>query len=117
MLRKTAIETVVPPVQGVEGSAESTYCTAPPPDEEDGGGPIPPGGAEGDDGDSDGSNIQQIYLYVPNDPNNAAAGEVRTPALAPAPAGYTCGLHTHTVHIDEGVDTPVREIRCTWNYP
>jgi hypothetical protein len=134
MLTKPYTVTVIPSVPGVPGSAESLVCTPAPPVIEPGspspvpspGSPSSPpptnsgGGTTLPSGSSaSGGTGQLIYLYVPNNPSDPAAGEVRTPYISPAPAGYTCqtGIFYLPDPIFPGAVTPVYETRGYWTYP
>lgn len=109
-LRKTPAITVTPGNAGQPYIAPSTVCTPlPPPD--DGGGSPPPTPTP----------ALPYYVYVPNNPANPAAGEVRTQYRFHPGAGYTCDVTPQTYLVPDpafpGGFVPVRERRCRWNYP
>jgi hypothetical protein len=60
-----------------------------------------------------------IYLYVPNDPGDPAAGEVRTPWYGEAPDGYEVST-TWWINIEVGTHSnaeSIYETRGYWVYP
>lgn len=104
MLTKPAIVTVIPGTPGQAYEPPSQVCVPLPPRGE--GGTTPPTPAPG----------SVVYVYVPNNPNNRYAGEVRTP-MSTSPAGYTCQAGLFFDIVIGGLVTPVYEVRCYWNYP
>jgi hypothetical protein len=114
VLIKQAIVTFIPGVDAVEGHAASLTCVTPPPVVDTGGSVEPPPNTDSELGDL-------IYLYVPNDPDDVGAGEVRTPAHAPEPAGYVCDTEPTAYLVPDpsfpGGTMTVYEIRCYWTYP
>lgn len=108
MLRKLAAVTVIPAIQAVEGHPASLVCVPPAPPNQGGGTTLPQP-----------SPPAVIYLYVPNNPNNPAAGEVIYYGPPPAPAGYVCYLETLFVPDPTfpGGLTPVTRTNCYWTYP
>lgn len=122
MLVKRAITTLVTPaVEAVEGHAASLVCTPPPPAvEPEAPPPAPPPPVPGNPPDP----VVTYYVYVPNNPNDFSAGEVRTPLFDPPddpPAGYTCDIVPTLYYVPDpsfpGGTMPVYEQRCYWNYP
>lgn len=116
MLRKQYLVTVIPAVEAVEGQPASLVCTPPPPPADPGGPPPPPPPPPPPEYPTAGSTI---YLYVPNNPTDESAGQVRTESVAPEPAGYTCftGIYYVPDPADPKLLQPVYETRCDWNYP
>jgi hypothetical protein len=114
-LRKQFLVTVIPAVEAVEGQSASLVCVVPPP-------PTDTGGSTGTDPPPTSGGEAETYYYVPNDPNDPLAGEVRTPGTYPPEwTGYTCEIDPSVHYIPDpnfpnGVQ-PVYERRCYWNYP
>jgi hypothetical protein len=110
VLTKPAIIITTPAVPDQPYRPASTVCTPPPPTDNSGS-PPPSSGTTG----------SAIFLHVPNDPNNANAGETLVQSEAPAPPGYTCSLQT--VMVPQGAVggvpllIPIAGMHCYWDYP
>lgn len=105
-LVKLAVTTITPAVPAVEAHAATLVCTPAPPVVDTGGytGYTPPAAL--------------IYIYVPSNPAFFVS-EVRTPTVAPAPAGYVCSTEMFLAPdpVFPGGMIPVNETRCYWTYP
>lgn len=110
MLTKPTPVLVIPGSAEVPGSAASTTCIPPPPASEEEPAPNDPP-----------EEPVPHYLYVPNDPNDYGAGEVRTPWYDETPEGYTCstGTFVESYPTSSGGRIVVTfwETRCYWEYP
>lgn len=100
MLRKTPITTVISGTPGQAYKPASYTCTPKPPD--------------GTGGDTQPPTV--YWTYVPNNPNDFNAGEVRTRYTSHPGTGYTCSFATYFEPDADGVLQPVYENRCYWNY-
>lgn len=104
---------LIPGSPAIEGRPASLVCVPPPPPPVTAYPPpsVPP---------SAGTPIG-YYVYVPNNPNNPAAGEVRTFFSSHPGGSYICDTEPQTYFIDSpaspGTLLPVRERRCYWQYP
>lgn len=112
MLRKTPITTIIPGVSGQAYKAASYTCT-----------PKPPAGTGGDTAPPPGSSTPSEYhVFVPNDPNNEAAGETYVVQATHPGTGYTCALQDPssfiTVRGANGFPITIQNsVVCTWSYP
>lgn len=101
---------IIPGTDAVPGSPASTSCMPPPP-------------GSGDEPTPDPAPEEPVphYLYVPNDPDDFNAGEVRTPWYGETPEGYSCSTGTfidiYTFSNGMVVSIIYIETRCYWNYP